>query len=277
MNLIPSWLTSWVAWRNYYTDFNKEPYHLLKEQFDMDRLPTSGEFIIKSGGECPYCKDGFPEKIVNNNKYGIVYCLCEVLNKVHRVELQHKDIKSKVGNSTLEDIKYPYEMGPEYKRTMSQFVQSAYDFIKFPNFWMVVSGYYGTGKSHVLKAINAAFDPMALYVSAKDLEQQTHTFRKEDALDYFYDTLITAPILILDDIGMEYGGPLVKSIFEKVVDSRYERFPEYPLIMSTNLFEKELPGYIPRASDRLLDRSRTVVHTLKTKQSYRKIAPEMRP
>jgi DNA replication protein DnaC len=274
MNLIPSWLTSWVAWRNFYTEPDKEPFNILKADLGMERLPTSGEFIIKSGGECPYCKD---DAVVYNTKLGLVYCLCQVLGKIHKTALLHNDIKTRVSNSSLSEIKYPYEMGSKYKVTMSQFVDAAHRFIKSPDFWIVVSGYYGTGKSHVLKAINAAFDPMALYVSAKDLEQQTHTFRKEDALDYFYDTLINAPILIFDDIGMEYGGPLVKSIFEKVVDTRYERYPDYPLIVSTNLFERELPGYIPRASDRLLDRAKTEVFTLKTEKSYRKIAPEMRP
>ena len=273
-NLIPSWLTSWVAWRNFYSDSDGEPFNLLKEELGVDHMPTDLEFLQHNDSECPYCHD---DAVIYNTKLGLVYCICKVLGKIQRVEAYHREVRTVVKKASLDDITYPTEMSGEYKKTMSDFVSAAKRFIKTPDRWMYVSGYFGTGKTHVLKAINTAFYPMALYVSARDLEQMTHKFRKEDMLDFFYEALIDAPILILDDIGMEYGGPLVKSIMEKVIDSRYEQFPDYPLIVASNMREEELPGYIPRASDRMLDKAITDVHQLKTKQSFRKIHPEMRP
>jgi DNA replication protein DnaC len=272
-DLIPSWLTSWVAWRNFYTEPGEEPFYPLKKELNLNRMPSSSEFIYANGGECPYCRD---DSVINNTKLGLVYCLCKVLDKTQKVEDKHKEVRTVVGKSKLSEIEYPTEMGGEYRRTMSEFVQAANTFIMSPDNWMFVSGYFGTGKSHVLKAINSAFYPMALYVSARDLEQMTHKFRKEDSLDFFYETLIGAPILILDDIGMEYGGPLVKSIIEKVVDSRYERWPDFPLIVASNMREEEFQGYIPRASDRLFDKARTQVFQIKTIKSYRKVHPGMR-
>ena len=270
----PSYLTSWVAWRNKYTNPQKEPFNLLKEEMGLDRTPTSVEFIRHSGGECPFCNG---RKTVNGKAFGEIYCVCEVLNKIHEKHTSHNDVRTKVGPAYLSDIDYPHEMGNMYKQTMTPLVEAAEGFIKSPDNWMLISGHYGVGKTHLLRAINTAFYPMALYISARDLEQKTHVFRKEDALDYFYDALIKAPILIIDDVGIEYGGPLVKSVFEKVVDDRYERWPDYPLIVATNLMEKEIPGYIPRATDRLLDGARTKFYRIRTEKSYRKIHPEMRP
>jgi DNA replication protein DnaC len=272
-DLIPSWLTSWVAWRNYYTEPGKAPFNILKEELGMDRIPSTFEFTQKNGKECPFCRD---DAIVYNTHLGLVYCLCKLLDKIQVIETRHKEVATIVKEETLDNISYPTELGGEYRRTMSEFVQASKRFIKYPDRWMVVTGYYGTGKSHVLKAINTAFKPMALYVSARDLEQKTHSFRKEDELGFFYDVLIGAPILILDDIGMEYGGPLVKSVIEKVVDARYERYPDYPFIMASNMRPEEFQSYIPRASDRIFDKARTDVFALKALKSYRKIHPGMR-
>ena len=270
----PSYLTSWVAWRNKYTSPQKEPFNLLKEEMGLDRIPTSVEFKRHSGGECPFCNG---RQTVNGHNFGEIYCVCEVLNKIHEKQTFHKDVRTKIEPAYLSDIAYPYEMENMYKTTMSPLVEEVERFIKSPDNWLLISGSYGVGKTHLLRAINTAFYPMALYISARDLEQKTHIFRKEDALDYFYSALIKAPILIIDDIGIEYGGPLVKSVIEKVVDDRYERWPDYPLVVATNLMMDEIPGYLPRATDRLLDESRTKIFRIRTKKSYRKIHPEMRP
>jgi DNA replication protein DnaC len=272
--LIPSWLTSWVAWRDFFTNKSKEPFDILVKGFGLGRLPLGHEWVTRGKGVCPFCKG---DSVVYSEKYGLVYCICQVLDKINRLKTDNANFKTVTGEASLDDIVYPFEMGQRYKTTMGDFVEAARDFIKYPHHWLFVSGYVGTGKTHVLKAINTAFDPMALYVSTRDLEQMTHTFRKEDALDYFYDALIMAPILILDDIGMEYGGPLVKSVIEKVVDARYEKYPDSPMVVSTNLLVKEFPKYIPRASDRLLDKARTKIFQIQATQSYRSIEPEMRP
>lgn len=270
---IPSWLTSWVAWRNFYTEPGKEPFSVLKEELGMTRVPMHAEFIMKNGGGCPYCHD---DAVVLSQRFGLVYCICKVLEKMQRLEAQHAAVRSPIGKAYLRELEFHPDMGGDYKRTMGKAVKEVERFIKYPSKWLFVSGHYGTGKTHLLKAINSAFEPMSLYVSARDLEQKTHTFRKEDELDFFYDVLTNAPVLLLDDIGMEYGGQLVKSIIEKVVDARYERYPDYPLVIATNKSDITFAEYIPRVHDRVLDRDRTVILGINTNKSYRDIVPEMR-
>lgn len=271
-NIIPSWLTSWVAWRDFYTTDDR-PFNALKEQFSKDTMPTSGEFLASYSGECPYCHNGH---VLKNTELGLIYCICKMLTKIEELEERHKVVRTLVSKAYLSEIVYPKEMGDSYEKEMSKAVSLATSFIHRPDHWVLLSGKVGCGKTHILKAINTAFYPMALYISAGNLENHIHKFRKEDELDTFFATLTKAPILIIDDIGMEHGGPLVKSTIEKIVDSRYEAFPDMPTLFATNMLAWEIKEYIPRASDRILDMKITRRAAINSAVSFRSISPEKR-
>lgn len=267
-NLVPSTLTSWVAWRNQYTERDGLSFNKLKEEFGISTMPTRFTFLKKHNDKCPFCKG---DTVLYDDKFGLVYCICELLLINQSVEAVHNTVRTKVNKAYISDIKYPRQMGDAYIETMRNAVDEVRRFIRYPNKWLYIAGYYGTGKTHLMKAINTAFYPIALYVSARDLEQLTHEFRKEDNLDYFYSALTDAPILLLDDIGMEYGGPLVKSIIEKVIDARYEFWDELPTVISTNKPSNLMETYIPRAFDRMMDKEKVTVLNLKAEMSYRDI------
>lgn len=272
-DLVPSWLTTWVAWRNLYTTPNAAPFSLLKKELGLDRMPSSAEYLKAHNNDCPYCHG---DAVVNSPTFGMVYCLCKLLEKVQKLDTTHKLIRTKTTPATLEQVVYPVIMGGEYHRDMKKAVEVAQAFIKSPDNWILLSGKSGTGKTHILRSINTAFEPIALYLSCGKLEQLIHQFRKDDLLDEFYDILVNAPILILDDIGIEYGGMLVKSMTEKIIDARYEMFPSNPLVIATNLPPSELQSYIPRASDRIFDRTRTIPLTITRMKSIREVHPGMR-
>ena len=273
-DLVPSWLTSWIAWRNVFTtDFDAIPFNLFKEEFGLNRMPTSAEYFKKYNNECPFCHGDFR---VKSHDLGVVYCICQILEKIHELETLYKPIRTATKEAHLSQIVYPTEMGGEYHRDMKKIVEAAKSFIKAPNNWLLLMGAPGTGKTHILRSINTAFEPIALYLSCGKLEQLIHQFRKDDLLDEFYNVLVAAPILILDDIGIEYGGTLVKSMIEKIVDARYEAFPDNLLVVASNLPPKELQSYIPRASDRIFDRTRTLPFTVTRNKSIREINPGLR-
>lgn len=272
--LVPSWLTSWVAWRNVFTeDLNAIPFNLLKEGLGLNRMPTSAEFLKMHNNECPYCHGDFR---IKSHDLGVVYCICQLLEKIQEWNTLYKPIRTATKEAYLNQLVYPAEMGGEYHRDMKAAVEAAQKFIKYPEKWLLLIGKPGTGKTHILRAINTAFEPIALYLSCGKLEQLTHQFRKDDLLNEFYTVLVNAPILILDDIGIEYGGLLVKSMIEKIVDARYEAFPDNLLVMASNLPVKELLTYIPRASDRIFDRTRTLPLTISRIKSIRAVNPGLR-
>jgi DNA replication protein DnaC len=97
-----------------------------------------------------------------------------------------------------------------------------------------------------------------------------------DALGDLYEALIKAPVLLLDDLGMEYGGALVKSAVDKIIDARYEKFQDRATVIATNLKGFELKTYIPRASDRIIDQAITRVFAISSDKSFRKLELEDR-
>jgi DNA replication protein DnaC len=102
-----------------------------------------------------------------------------------------------------------------------------------------------------------------------------HKYRKNDELGDLYDLLRIAPILLIDDLGIEYGGPLFKSMIDRVVDGRIKRFPDKPTVITTNIPTQDLRNYIERTGDRLMDLAR-VERAFIAANSYRQIKPNIR-
>jgi energy-coupling factor transporter ATP-binding protein EcfA2 len=265
---VPSFLKSWVLWRNYYTSDLENPFGVLKDELETDDIPSKAEYLIYNNNDCPFCRLDGVVRDKDNNK---ITCICELLEQISNYRDSHRQISTNVPSASLSEIVYPLEMGRIYKDSMSKAVEAAKDFIIEPQKWILYMGRVGIGKTHILKAINSAFKPISLYISAGDLEQKVHEYRKMDALGDLYEALIKAPVLLLDDLGMEYGGALVKSAVDKIIDARYEKFQDRATVIATNLKGFELKTYIPRASDRIIDQAITRVFAISSDKSFRKL------
>lgn len=265
---VPSFLRSWVLWRNYYTSDLENPFGVLKDELGIDNMPSKAEYLIKNKNDCPFCRLDRIVKDKDNNK---ITCICELLEQIASYQDDHNQVSTNIPSASLSEIVYPLDMGREYKSSMGKAVKAAKDFIIDPDKWLLYIGRVGIGKTHILKAINSAFNPIALYVSAGDLEQKVHEYRKMDMLGDLYGILIRAPILLLDDLGMEYGGALVRSAVDKIIDARYEKFQDRATVIATNLKGFALKAYIPRASDRIIDQAVTRVFSINSDKSFRKL------
>lgn len=246
----PSWLTSWVAWRNHFTPPGSYPFSDLREQLEHKHLPLHQAFDDKYDDFCPYCMGQF---VVKNERFGTVYCICEVLKFMQRTEDRYEDIRSEAYPALLGDMEMRDEYTPLAKKRLQQAIDLAEQFIKKPDFWYVLSGRVGTGKTHILRAINAQMYPMSVYITSRDLEDLVHKYRQDDNVGELYKLLRYAPVLLIDDLGMEFGGPWMGSQVDRVLDARYARYPEYPVVVSTNMELRELTRYLVRAGDRLGD------------------------
>jgi DNA replication protein DnaC len=263
-----------VYWRNRTTSPKGKAFDSLLDYFGVHPSELTGQHILDSGkGECPICQNTF---LINDEEWGVLYCLHYILDWQIEVRARYKEYRSPVADASLDDIKYPKDLGADTIYQLKEMVKHTENFIKRPEKWMIMAGSYGLGKTHMLRAINTAFDPIALYIAARDIEAITHMTRKDDTLGDFVENLTYAPILLLDDLGEEYGGRLVKTVVDRVINARYERFPDYPVLVATNMPPKELQGYLPRSADRLFDKARSVQLSINSKTSFRKIHPEMR-
>ena len=256
-----SWLRSWVAWRNIYTTPHEKPFDLLKAS-DLEHDEEG----------CLLCKGML---VVNDPTLGVIYCMCQVKDWAKRVGDKYSEIRTLEVDAKLSDLDLHPGLGEKGIETLGKTIVKAENFIKAPFKWLVISGPYGVGKTHILRAINTALSPICVYISSADIEDMIHKYRKQDELGDLYDYLRSAPILLIDDLGIEYGGPLFRSMMDRVIDGRLKRFPDKPTVIATNIATKDLGGYIERTGDRLMDLSK-VERAFIAAKSYRKIKPSVR-
>jgi DNA replication protein DnaC len=127
---------------------------------------------------------------------------------------------------------------------------------------LVLSGLPGTGKSHLAAAVLQSIMPqhVGLYITCLSLIRAVRgTWRKdsEKSETEVLNTLCTVPLLVLDEIGVQYGTDGEQTILFDVLDRRYRDM--MPTILLTNQDKKGFKGFIgERSFDRLVETSRWV-------------------
>jgi len=120
---------------------------------------------------------------------------------------------------------------------------------------MVFSGKPGTGKSHLAIAIASAIMPerTAMYISAIDAVRMIRdTWRRnsEKSESQVLRALASVDLLILDEVGVQYGTESEQVSLFDIIDKRYR--DQMPMILLTNLTASEMKDFLgDRSYDRL--------------------------
>jgi len=122
---------------------------------------------------------------------------------------------------------------------------------------LIFSGKAGTGKSHlacaIIDAVISSDRRAKFYTVAAMMRKIKSSFSKDaeyteqEIIDHFSEV----DLLVLDEVGMDYGTDFNKSLMFEVLNKRYENV--LPTIILTNLDAPALREYM---GDRLLDRMR---------------------
>lgn len=120
--------------------------------------------------------------------------------------------------------------------------------------WLVFSGLPGTGKSHLAIAVLQAIMPgvVGRYMTCMELIQTIRaTWRKdsEDSETELLEALTRIPLLVLDEIGVQYGTESEQHHLFDVLDRRYREM--MPTILLTN---QNKDGFRQFVGDRVYDR-----------------------
>jgi DNA replication protein DnaC len=120
--------------------------------------------------------------------------------------------------------------------------------------WLVFSGLPGTGKSHLAIAILQALMPahVGRYMTCMELIQTIRaTWRKdsEEAETELLDKLAGLPLLVIDEVGVQYGTDSEQNHLFDVLDRRYREMR--PTILLTN---QNKEGFKQFVGDRVYDR-----------------------
>lgn len=155
------------------------------------------------------------------------------------------------------------------QRTLEDAFQSAKDFAENPDGWIVFTGEYGSGKTHLAAAIanyRASQGYPVMFVVVPDLlDHLRATFNPSSSTSYDrrFEEIRATPLLVLDDLGTQAMTPWVREKLYQLFNYRYNaKLPT--VITSADEFEE----IDPRLRSRMRDQSLCLIRPI-TASAYR--------
>ena len=156
---------------------------------------------------------------------------------------------------TLESFKpQGYGLPPRQRENLKRAYELAQEFARDPKGWLVLSGGYGCGKTHLGAAIAnyrlEQGEPVLFVVVPDLLDHLRATFSPNSAVAYDkrFETVRTAPLLILDDLGTQSSTPWANEKLYQIINYRYNA--QLPTVVTTN---RPLDEIDPRLLSRMTD------------------------
>ena len=159
-------------------------------------------------------------------------------------------------------------------QSLEKAFQVAYRFAENPKGWLVFSGPYGCGKSHLAAAIanyRASLGYPPLFVVVPDLlDHLRATFNPDSTVrfDRRFEEVRTAELLILDDLGTQSMTAWVREKMYQLLNYRYNA--ELPMVITT---ADRLDEIDSRLRSRMLDKRLCTIHAI-TAPSFRGSIPK---
>ncbi len=157
----------------------------------------------------------------------------------------------------------------ERQRTLHAAFDAALAFAHHPHGWLLLSGGFGVGKTHLAAAIaNEATQQggEAVFVLVPDLlDHLRASFSPNSAESYdeLFERLRNTPLLVLDDLGAESSTAWAQEKLFQLLNHRYLR--RLPTVITTN---RPIEAIEPRLRSRLMDMD-LVVHMRILATDYR--------
>jgi DNA replication protein DnaC len=163
-------------------------------------------------------------------------------------------------NFDLRSSELPAEQAQNLKKAMDL----AEKFAARPEGWVVFTGPYGCGKTHLAAAIANRFvssggTPPMFIVVPDLLDHLRATFGPQSrvSFDRRFESVRTSPLLILDDLGTESATPWAKEKLFQLLNHRYSA--RLPTVITTSSAVEEIEDQDPRLASRMLDHTRSTV------------------
>jgi DNA replication protein DnaC len=145
-------------------------------------------------------------------------------------------------------------MNEEQRQNLRRAFDKARMYAAHPEGWLLFTGTYGCGKTHLAVAIAHEVlrqGQSALFIVVPDLlDHLRATFgpNSETSFDERFETVRQTPLLILDDLGSQSATPWAKEKLFQLLNHRY--VTQLPTVITTNLRLSEIE---PRLRSRLTD------------------------
>ena len=150
-------------------------------------------------------------------------------------ELSSLDLHASRTFATFDDRRNE-GLAPDEVRSLEKAVKAATTFAARPRGWLVLTGPYGCGKTHLAAAIaNSLADKgnPPLFIMVPDLlDHLRATFSPSSnvSYDHRFDEIRTAPLLVLDDLGAQSTSSWAKEKLHQLFNYRYNA--ELPTVLT---------------------------------------------
>lgn len=145
-------------------------------------------------------------------------------------------------------------LNPHIQDNLRRAFEKARAFAESPQGWLVLKGSYGCGKTHLAAAIAneqvSRGNPVLFVVVPDLLDYLRAAFAPGSpaTFDQRFETLRTAPLLVLDDLGAHSSTPWAQEKLFQILNYRYNA--QLPTVITTNC---EIDMFDPRLRSRLMD------------------------
>ncbi|MFQ6059224.1 MAG: ATP-binding protein [Anaerolineae bacterium] len=155
------------------------------------------------------------------------------------------------------------ELDPEERENLKRAFAIAKEYAQHPEGWLVFTGDYGCGKTHLAAAIanyRVAQGYPALFVVVPDLLDHLRAAFSPTSLvsyDKRFEEVRNAPLLVLDDLGTQSATPWAQEKLYQIFNYRYNARLPTVITMKQTVDEVD-----PRIRARMLDLARCTVFAI---------------
>jgi DNA replication protein DnaC len=155
------------------------------------------------------------------------------------------------------------ELPAEEWTNLQKVYDACWDYAQAPDGWLVLTGDYGCGKTHLAASLanaRVAQGQPALFVVVPDLLDHlraTFSPTSHARFDKRFEEVRTAPLLVLDDLGTENASPWAREKLFQLFNYRYNvRLPTVITLHQAKKDSRALEEVEPRLRTRMLDEER---------------------
>lgn len=197
---------------------------------------------------------------VSDPRFGkAVPCVCrrQQLKQKHVADLRRASNLAHLHAMTFDTFRIDPAANSELVYALTDAFTIAQEFAAQPKGWLLISGPYGCGKTHLAAAIaNACVERAVplLFVLVPDLLDYLRAAYAPDSpvsYDQRFEQVRNIDLLILDDLGTQNTTPWAAEKLYQLLNYRY--LAELPTVITTNLQPSEMD---PRLASRLRDPDR---------------------
>ena len=183
------------------------------------------------------------------------HCRDEERRERRQRSLQSKSTLDALARLTFDTfIPEPSHLPPEKAFNLRRAFETCVMYARDPEGWLLLTGAYGCGKTHLAAAIaNVRLEmgqPVVFMIVPDLLDHLRNAFspHSESTFDELFEQLRTTPLLVLDDLGAHSSTPWAQEKLFQLLNHRYNA--QLPTVVTT---DQRLDDLDPRLRSRLQD------------------------